>query len=164
MIETVRQLVPQLAADRDDGCRVQLSAGKCSVANTACATSISSRPPRSRRSPRPAAKARCGRDCTPHPARPPARGTPRVDKALPHVREHAAGCRVDDDLHVRAVHGLAVQQGIALAGAAGGQNLLSPAVAADRRDRRVRTARAQDQHGLARKIYTVGPGQIGKAA
>ena len=27
-----------------------------------------------------------------------------------------------------------------------------------------RTARAQDQHGLARKIYTVGPGQIGKAA
>ena len=161
----IRQLVPQLAADRrDDGCRVQLSAGKVLRGKHSLRHQHLKAARRGHAAVLGPQQKLGAEGIVHHIQHGLQRGERfRVDKALPHVREHAAGRRVDDDLHVRAVHGLAVQQGIALAGAAGGQNLLSPAVAADRRDRRVRTARTQDQHGLARKIYAVGPSQIGKA-
>lgn len=81
----------------------------------------------------------------------------------PDIREHPAGCRVDDDLHIAAVHGLTVQQRTVLTGAAGGQNFFCAAVAADRCDRRMRTACTQNQHGFIGKIHTVGLGQVSKA-
>ncbi len=74
-----------------------------------------------------------------------------VDQALAHIGVHPAGRCVDDDLHIGAVHSLAVEQCAVPAGAAGRQDLACTAVPADRRDCGVGAAGAEDQHGLTAK-------------
>ena len=86
-----------------------------------------------------------------------------VQKALPRLGVHAAGRRVDDDLHIAARSGLFIGQCAVLAGAAGGQNFFGTPVAAYGAYRRMGAACAQNQHGLARKVDAMRLGQVGKA-